>query len=424
MGQDRDVSLLAPSPADAARRAGLRRMRLLAVSLLVLAAIVYALTLGLDQSGVWGYVNTAAEAAMVGALADWFAVTALFRHPLGLPVPHTAIIPKRKNEIGRNLQEFVTENFLTEEIARDRLAAARVGERVGQWLGVPDHRHRVRTEVVRVVRAGLGRMSDDEVRAVVEDFLVPRLVKEPVAPIAGSLLEGIVDEKTHHGLVDLGLEQLREYLADNPGTYAAVLGERAPWWSPPWVDDRVIGWTYQQVLAWLQDIHDDPQHPAREALDELLRRLAADLQSDPEVMASAEALKERLLTHPQVPETAVGLWTSFRSALTTAMDDESSYFHTRGDELLEHLGQHLVEDEVWRGRLEARLGEVVSFFVNTYGSELAEVISVTVDRWDGQEAAERIELHVGRDLQFIRINGTIVGALAGLGIHALSQVAG
>jgi len=295
---------------------------------------------------------------------------------------------------------------------------------VGQWLGVPEHRRRIRTEVVRVARAGLGRLSDDEVRALVQDFLVPRLVQEPVAPIAGTLLEGIVDEQTHHGLVDLGLEQLREYLADNPGTYAAVLGERAPWWSPPWVDDKVITWTYQQVLAWLKDIQDEPGHPARRALDDLLRRLASDLQHDPQVMASAEALKERLLTHPQVPETAVGLWASFKTALTTAMDDETSYFHTRGDELLEHLGRHLVEDEVWRGRLEARLGEVVSFFVNTYGSELAEVISVTVDRWDGKEAAERIELHVGRDLQFIRINGTIVGGLVGVLIHTVSVLIG
>ena len=418
------MSLMAPSPADAARRSGLRRMRLVALSLLLLAAVVFLATLRLDHDGVWGYVNTAAEAAMVGALADWFAVTALFRHPLGLPIPHTAIIPKRKNEIGRNLQEFVTENFLTEEIARERLATARVGERIGQWLGVAAHRRRIMTEVVRVGRAGLGRLSDDEVRALVEDFLVPRLVQEPMAPIAGALLEGIVDEQTHHGLVDLGLEQLREWLADNPGTYAAVLGERAPWWSPPWVDDKVITWTYQQVLLWIGDIHDDPRHPARHAFDDLLKRLASDLQRDPEVMASAESLKERLLTHPQVPETALGLWRSFRTSLTAAMDDESSYFHTRGDELLEHLGRHLVEDQVWRGRLEARLGEAVSFFVNTYGSELAEVISVTVDRWDGKEAAERIELHVGRDLQFIRINGTVVGALAGIGIHTIAQVAG
>ena len=424
MRQDRRVSLLAPSPADAARRAGLRRMRLLAVSLLGLAAVVFLATLRLDQDGVWGYVNTAAEGAMVGALADWFAVTALFRHPLGLPIPHTAIIHKRKNEIGRNLQDFVTENFLTDDIARERLATARVGERVGTWLLDAGNRGRAMTEAVRVGRAGLARLSDDEVHAVVQDFLVPRLVQEPAAPILGALLEGVVDEETHHGLVDLALEQLHDWLGENPGTYAAVLGERAPWWSPPWVDDKVIGWSYQQVLSWIADIRTTPGHPARRAFDDLLRRLATDLQTDPEVMAKAEELKERLLTHPQVPVTAVGLWNSFRTALTRAMDDETSYFHTRGDQILEHLGRHLVDDEVWRGRLEARLGEAVSFFVNTYGNELAEVISVTVDRWDGHEAAERIELHVGRDLQFIRINGTIVGALAGLVIHALAQLLG
>ena len=399
-------------------------MRLLAVSLLVLAAIVFVATLRLDHSGVWGYVNTAAEAAMVGALADWFAVTALFRHPLGRPVPHTAIIPRRKNEIGRNLQEFVAENFLTVEIARERLAAAQVSERVGRWLLSVPNRRRVLTEVVRVVRAGMGRLSDDEVRGLVADFLVPRLVQEPASPIAGALLEGIVEEQTHHGLVDLGLEQLELWLRDNPGTYAEVLGTRAPWWSPPWLDERVIGWTYDQVLTWLREIRVDGRHPARRAFDDLLRRLADDLQHDEEVMARAESLKERLLTHPQVPETAVGLWQSFRTALESAMDDDGSYFHRRGDELLEHLGRHLVGDPVWQGRVEARLAEAVSFVVETYGSELAEVISVTVDRWDGREAAERIELHVGRDLQFIRINGTVVGALAGLVIHAVAQVVG
>lgn len=413
------MSLLAPSPADAQRRVGLQRMRAVALGLLVLAAIVYAVTLR-HETGWLGYVRAGSEAAMVGALADWFAVTALFRHPLGLPVPHTAIIPKRKNEIGRNLQDFVTENFLTDEIARERLAAAHVGERLGVWLGMPAHRQRVMGEVVRVARAGLGRLSDDDVREVIADFLLPRLATEPISPIAGSLLEGVVSEKTHHGFVDLGLEQLHDWLADNPGTFASVIGERAPWWSPPWVDDKVIGWSYQQMLTWLEDIRVSREHPARVALDDLLVRLAHDLQSDPEVMAQAESLKERLLSHPQVPDTAVGLWRSFTTALESAMDDPTSYFHVRGDELLEHLGQHLVEDEPWRSRLEGHLGEAVSFFVNTYGSEIAEVISVTVEQWDGREAAERIELHVGRDLQFIRINGTIVGALAGIVIHAVS----
>ena len=418
------MSLMAPSPADEQRRTGLRRMRGVALSLLVLAAIIFLVTLRLDHSGIWGYVNAAAEGAMVGALADWFAVTALFRHPMGLPIPHTAIIPKRKNEIGRNLQDFVTENFLTDEIARERLASAQVADRIGTWLGKPANRHRAMTEVVRISRAGLGRLDDREVRSLIEDFLLPRLTSEPVAPIAGTLLEGIIDEQTHRGLVDLGLEELRTWLAENPGTFAAVIGERAPWWSPPWVDDKVIHWSYSQVLQWLDDIHQDHHHPARQALDDLLRRLASDLQTDEEVMARAEGLKERLLTHPQVPETAMGLWHSFKASLLAAMDDEESYFWRRGDELLDHVGTHLREDPVWRERLEARLGEAVSFFVNTYGNELAEVISVTVDRWDGKEAAERIELHVGRDLQFIRINGTIVGALAGLVIHAVAHLAG
>ncbi len=399
-------------------------MRLVALSLLGLAAVIFVATLRLPHDGLWGYVNTSAEAAMVGALADWFAVTALFRHPLGLSIPHTAIIPRRKNEIGRNLQEFVTENFLTEDIARERLAAARVADRIGTWLGAPDHRRRVLTEAVRVSRAGLGRLSDDEVRQLVSDFLLPRLTKEPVAPIAGTLLEGIVAQGTHAGLVDLGLEHFHNWLRDNPGTFASVIGERAPWWTPPWLDDKVIGWSYGQLLTWLNDIHRDLRHPARRALDDLLRRLADDLQTDPEVQERAEALKERLLTHPQVPETALALWSSFKASLLAAMDDESSYFHVRGDELLEHIGRHLREDQIWRERLEARLGEAVSFVVNTYGHELAEVISVTVDRWDGKEAAERIELHVGRDLQFIRINGTVVGALAGLVIHALATLLG
>ena len=242
------MSLLAPSPADVRRRRGLRRMRVLALSLLLLAAVVYVATLH-DRSGAWGYVNTAAEAAMVGALADWFAVTALFKHPLGLPIPHTAIIPKRKNEIGRNLQDFVTENFLTEEIARERLAAARVGARIGRWLGERPHRDRVMTEAVRI---GPGRARPAQRRRGAR----PRR-RLPAAPARRRTGEphrrrpcsrGSSPTRPTAASSTSGSSSCASWLSENPGTYAAVLGERAPWWTPPWVDDRVIGWTYQQVL--------------------------------------------------------------------------------------------------------------------------------------------------------------------------------
>nr|WP_185992500.1 DUF445 domain-containing protein [Janibacter cremeus] len=395
-------------------------MRLVATGLLVLAAIIYVLTVRLDHDGVWGFVNTAAEAGMVGALADWFAVTALFRHPLGIPVPHTALVKKRKDELGRSLQEFVSQNFLTEEIARERLAAAHVAERLGRWLGEPANRQRVLGEVAAGGTRALERITDEDVHDFLAQLLLPRLSREPISPILGSLLDGVVADGNHRGLVDLGIDEVHRWLRDNPDHFAAVVGEKAPWWSPDWLDDRVIAWTYDQALVWLAELRADSAHPARVALDDLLRRLADDLQHDPEVMASAESLKERLLAHPQVPTSAVAVWQSLRTSLLGAMADRDSYFWTRGDELLVNVGEHLTTDGAWQERLETHLSEVVAFFVNTYGDELAEVISVTVERWDADEASERIELFVGRDLQFIRINGTVVGALAGLGIHAVS----
>jgi len=361
---------------------------------------------------------------MVGALADWFAVVALFKHPLGVPVPHTALVKKRKTELGKSLEEFVTDNFMTEDIARDRLQAADVPKRLGVWLSAPEHRTRTLDEVVRVSKRGLERIKDEDVKSLLDDLLLPRLAKEPIAPIAGTLLEGVIDDGVHHGLVDLTLEHLHEWLRDNPSAFAEVMGERAPWWSPPWLDDRVIRWTYNQVVDWLGDMRGIPGHPARVALDNLLRQLSSDLQNDPEVMERAEMLKARLLANPQVSVSLVALWDSFRSTLLGAMDDRTSYFHTRGDELLEHLSQRLQFDEVVRSRIGGHLGDLVGFFVNTYGGELAQVISYTVDQWDAEVASRRIELFVGRDLQFIRINGTIIGALAGVALHALSKLIG
>jgi len=393
-------------------------MRLLALSLLVLALLIFVGTL--HRSGTWGFVNAAAEAAMVGALADWFAVTALFRHPLGLPVPHTAIIPERKDALGQSLEEFVVDHFLTEEAARERLAAAEVSRRLGRWLAVPSHATRVASEASGLARRGLAAIREEEVRALVEDALLPRLMKEPISPVAGNLLAGIVDDEAHHGLVDLALVEAHAWLSANGETVARIVGERAPWWSPQWLDDRVIERVQQEVLSWVADVRDDPDHRARRALDDLLAQLARDLQHDPDTMQRAEALKVRVLTHPEIGGTVTAVWGAVRAALMDALDDPEGLLRRRAAAELARLGSRLVAEDSLRGRLDAHVGDAVGFVIRTYGREIAAVISQTVDRWDGKEAAERIELHVGRDLQFIRINGTIVGALVGLAIHTVT----
>ena len=408
------------SAGDEERRRGLRRMRAVALGLLVFAAVVFVVTHGRD--GVWGYVNAASEAAMVGAVADWFAVTALFRHPLGLPIPHTAIIPKRKDSIATSLEDFVTENFLTEENVRTRLDSAQVPRRLGVWLQQPGNAERVVAEASPALAKAVASIKDDEVRHLLDSILLPRLGREPVGPLAGHLLEGIVEDGSHRGLVDIGVRELHDWALANEATITALLGQRAPWWSPKWLDDTVTARVHVEIVKWLADVRDNPHHSARVALDNLLATLADDLQHDDDTIAKAEALKERFLTHPSVGNSLVSLWGSVRRAVIDALDDPDGELRARLVVALGDLGARVESDDELRASLDRRLGETVGYVVRTYGRELSTVISQTIDRWDGNEAAQRIELHVGRDLQFIRINGTIVGGLVGLLIYSLSQL--
>ncbi|MGH3357368.1 MAG: DUF445 domain-containing protein [Nocardioidaceae bacterium] len=411
-------ALIDDAGGDDERRRALRRMRVVALSLLVAAAIVYALTL--DRAGGWGFVNAACEAAMVGAIADWFAVTALFRHPLGLPIPHTALIPNRKRALAQSLEEFVGANFLSEDVVRERVRTAEVAQRVGSWLTDERHSQRVIDEAAEVLRAGLGRVRDEDVDAIVGDVLIPRLIAEPLSPAAGQLLAEIVSDGAHHGLVDLGLSEIHRWLVSNEDVVERILAERAPWWTPQWLDDRVIRRLRIEVVAWVADIRDDSGHPARVALDRLLGDLARDLQSDPEVMARAENLKERVLSQPGIRDTSIALWKALRNALTDALGDPSGMLRQRGLAEVRAFGQRLVDDETTRVRFDGYVEDAAAYLINRYGAELTTVISDTVNRWDGKETANRIELYVGRDLQFIRINGTVVGGMVGLVIHGVT----
>jgi uncharacterized membrane-anchored protein YjiN (DUF445 family) len=403
---------------DEQRRRGLRRMRTLAVSLLVLAAVVYVATL--RRHGFLGFVNAGAEASMVGAIADWFAVTALFKHPLGLPVPHTALIPRRKDELGRSLEEFVGENFLQESIIRERVRTARLSERLGAWVVEEPNARRVTEEAATVLRLGLARMRDEDMVALVEEAVLPRFLAEPVSPVAGSLLQEVVRDKAHHGLVDLALEEAHRWLTSNEETFTEVVAERAPWWSPAALNDRVTHRLHVEAVAWVDDIRRDPDHHARAALDDALAQLADDLLHDPQTQERMERLKDRVLTHPQLMTTAMSLWSAFRRALMESLDDRDGPLLRRARQELMRFGASLQDDAALRERLDGWASDLAFFVVDRYGGEITAVITATIDRWDGREAARRIELHVGRDLQFIRINGTIVGGLVGVLIHTAS----
>lgn len=395
-------------------------MRTVAVSLLLAAAGIYVVTWGRD--GLLGYVSAGAEAAMVGAIADWFAVTALFRHPLGLPIPHTAIIPKRKAQLGASLQDFVATNFLNETVVRERIENAKVAEQAGRWLLADENADTVIRIGSRTLSDGLARVRRHDVAAIIREALIPRLLEEPLSPAIGQLLAEVVNDRAHVGAVDLAVTEFHRWLTHNANDVVALVGQRAPWWTPMWLDEKVATRVHAELVEWVAEIRDNEHHLARRSLDDWLTEVAVNLQTKPDTQERAERLKERVLRQDKVIDTSIALWDALRRALISSLADESGLLRSRALEELYRLGERLVGDQEFSAHVDALLADGAAYVVNTYGSELATIISATVDRWDGIETARRIELQVGRDLQFIRINGTLVGGLAGVVIHALSSI--
>jgi uncharacterized membrane-anchored protein YjiN (DUF445 family) len=270
--------------AETVKRRALRRMKLVAAGFLVLATVVYALS-SMFAGPVWlGYVHAAAEASMVGALADWFAVTALFRRPLGLPIPHTALIPSRKNLLGASLGDFVGNNFLSEQVVRDRLRRAEISRRVGGWLGQRDNAERITSELATVARGLVRVLRDEDVQAVVEHAVVQRLMAIPWGPPLGKLLGQVLADGSHHKLVDLMFDRAYDWVRDNHDTIQRVVADRSPSWSPKFVDSILAERVYNELLAFAWAVKTEVNHPMRGTLDRFLTDFAGDLQTDPATM--------------------------------------------------------------------------------------------------------------------------------------------
>lgn len=410
------------TPAQPVKLRALRRMKVLALAALVLAAVVYVVTYLAGPSGWVGYLNAAAEASMVGALADWFAVTALFKHPLGLPIPHTAIIPTRKSALGSALSDFVGTNFLAENVVREKLATVRITERAGDWLAKQHNADRVTAELASVLRGLATVLRDEDVQAVMEQAVLRRLVNQPWGPPVGKILERVFADGSHHRLVDLLTDQTYAWVRDNHETVLGVVSERSPSWSPKFVDEILADRIYTELLAFSWAVKVDVNHPMRQALDRFLIEFASDLQSDPEVMQRAEKVKHQVLEHPEVQGLISSAWGNAKRMLLDAAEDPSSELRKRVAEGIVGLGKRLQGDPELQSKVEGWVGETAGYIVRNYAEEISTLISDTVERWDPDETSRKIELQVGKDLQFIRINGTVVGALAGLVIHAVTQL--
>ncbi|WP_459739964.1 DUF445 domain-containing protein [Streptomyces sp. E-15] len=417
-------TMTAFTPADEERRRGVRRMKLTATGLLLFVAVVYvvAKAAGNAGAGAWaGYVAAAAEAGMVGALADWFAVTALFRHPLGLPIPHTAIIPTKKDQLGVSLGEFVGENFLSGDVVRQRLRAVGIGSRLGAWLAEPEHADRVTEELATALRGALTVLRDSDVQAVVGEAVTRRANAREIAPGIGKTLEKIVADGGHRRAVDLVVARAHDWLVLHRDDVMGAVEGGAPGWTPRFVDRKVGERVYKELLRFVTEMRDMPAHPARGALDRFLSDFAADLQSDTDTRARVERLKSEVLGRGEVQDLIASAWTAVRSMIVAAAEDERSQLRQRVRAALLSLGTRMATEPKVQGKVDNWVEGAAVHVVTTYRKEITSLITDTVAGWDAEHTTRKIEAHIGRDLQFIRINGTVVGSLAGLLIYAVSR---
>ena len=411
----------APIPPDRARR-----MRIVATGMLAVMAAVFVISgFYLDAHPVWGFVHAFAEAAMVGGIADWFAVTALFRHPFGIPIPHTAIIPTNKDRIADTMADFLRDNFLTPAVVARRMIGMNVAGAIGDFLDKPPKSEgsRIAAGAASLFADMLESLDPERMGGQVRAGLKATLSRIEVAPPAGKMIEAAIVDGRHRPLIDSVIRWVALALEDNEDLVREMIHRRANTLLRfTGLDERLANSVIDGLYKLLAETLVDPDHPIRTKVEESLEKLGQDLQHDPELRARVEKAKNDLLDNPALGDWWQGVWERARRAMLDTARNPDRAMQGEIGKMVRELGSALSKDprlQVMVNRFARRTAVGVA---TRYGDNIVRLVSETVRRWDAQTITDRVEGAVGRDLQFIRINGTLVGGLVGLTLHALGYL--
>ncbi|AKJ29351.1 DUF445 domain-containing protein [Caldimonas brevitalea] len=411
-----------------ASASGLQRMKRIALGLLLAAAALYAVATALQgHHPAWHYVAAFAEAAMVGAVADWFAVVALFRHPLGLPIPHTAIIPNNKARIGRNLAAFILGNFLSTEQVLGKLRGFDAASRLAGWLAQPEHAARIGEYCRAAARYGLDALDDDRITAFIRRTVLGKLEQVDVARLTGQVLDVLTAERRHQALLDEVLQQIGALLEkdDVKAKIAEVIAGEVRYLRYLGLDTIAGHMATSKIVAGvgriIGEMGADEAHPLRLRFDAFMAEFIVKLKEDPAFHQKGEDIKQEALAHPALAEYLRGLWQELLAWLHADLQREDSALGRRIGEAALTLGRKLQTDAAMREWINGQLLAAAPRWIDHYREDIGHYIVARVDAWNTAEMTSELERNIGRDLQFVRINGTLVGGSIGLLIHAVTQ---
>ncbi|MDQ6784448.1 MAG: DUF445 domain-containing protein [Actinomycetota bacterium] len=417
--------MITQSVSEAGRARQLRVTRRQAGGLLLAVTAIFVVSTAFAGSHRWlVWVQATAVAAMVGGLADWFAVTALFRRPLGLPIPHTAIVVERKDRFGETLGAFVQESFLSAEAVTERLRSAHALDRSTSWLADPGNADLLAGRLLEIAATAADLVANDDVHELFDSLARGRLDDVALAPAAGRVLDELTRDERHQPLVDAALAGLCRYLETHGADLHRRLGRRSPWWLPGPVESRVVNRFMERSRVVLSDMAGDRSHPLRIQINEGLVTLAHDLQSSPELRRRGAELTAELLAQPQLRATALTVWEDAKKHLRVQIDDPASPLRSRVTDVVTRGAGRFRRDPALVEATERAVESALATTLERFQTELASLVSGTIARWDAAETSRRLELLLGPDLQYIRINGTVVGGLAGLVLHGVTRLLG
>jgi uncharacterized membrane-anchored protein YjiN (DUF445 family) len=412
------------APADVRRARELARMQMIATGLLVLMAVVFGLaSLGTARWPALAYLRAFAEAGMIGGCADWFAVTALFRRPLGLPIPHTGIIPQNKDRIGAALGGFIAENFLTEAVLQDKLRQLEVARWGGDWLSRPQNARKLARRLAMVLPEVLTSGPPGAIGALAGSAALAAARATPAAPLVASVIGGLWNEGRAQALADAGVEMLGGYIAAHEATIREKVAEQSPKWLPKWVDRMLAEKVSDGLLKTVQEMR-DPAHPWREELSSAVTGFVERLRSDPQLRAEVEGLKQRLLADPRLTAQGAELWAGVEARIGAELAADRSGLAAQLQRAIQALGDWLVSDTVAQDRLNALGRSLATGVLAPRRHDIGRFVAQVVADWDAKNIVDKLELQVGRDLQYIRINGALVGGIVGLALFAAARALG
>ena len=418
----------APKPGKSPEPPGLTRMRRWATGLLLAMTVLFVVSHVWRPEGetarwIWGYVRAFAEASMVGGLADWFAVSAIFRRPLGLPIPHTAVIPRNKDRIGDAVGRFIADNFLKPELVAERVKNFDLSEGIGKWLADPKQYETVAGELVSAIPMLLDALDDDTVAGFLRSQAAEAAQGTQVAPAFGSVLEALAEQGRHQALLDTALKQGFRLLQEYQGLIRVKVRERSGWLARlAGVDQKASDSIIRSLEDLVYEIADDPRHPIRESINEIVARFAHDLRNDPVLQARIGGWIKDAAAHPTVAGVVEAGWGEFKAALRRDCEDPNGRLREWLASAMTNMGTGLLREADVREALNVRIRALLVDLADRHGNDVAKLVAETIRAWDTRTIVEKLETNVGQDLQFIRLNGTVIGGLIGIALHAGAEL--